>query len=115
LFDMVRLFERPLVDRLLFDRLLFDRLLFDLAWFFVARLAGLPLRRFVWVPRFPLIFFFLPELRFVCRAILSSPRMRAPRRMCCTIYLQRADLQRADLLAAQEQALRRATETKCGT
>jgi hypothetical protein len=76
-FDMVRLFERPLVDRLLFELLFFD-----LALFFVARLAGLPLRRFVWVPRFPLIFF-LPELRF-CRAISSSPRIRAPPRMCST-------------------------------
>ena len=83
---MVRLLARPRVDRLLFDRLFFD-----LALPLVARLAALPLRRFVWVPRFPLIFF-LPELRFVCRAILSSPRIRAPRRICSTTYLQRADL-----------------------
>jgi hypothetical protein len=71
----------------------FDRPLFDLTFPCVVRLAAVLVPRFVRVLRFPLIFF-LPELRFVCRAISSSPRIRAPNRMFAATL---ADLQRADL------------------
>ena len=71
LFDTAR---RPL-DVLPVGRWRLDRPLF--AFPRVVRLAAALVPRFVRVLRFPLIFF-LPELRFVCRAISSSPRIRAP-------------------------------------
>jgi hypothetical protein len=64
------------VDRLRFGRPSFDVTLsvFDLT-LRTAR-AGVLFPPFARVPRFPLVFF-LPELRFVCRVILPSSRMRA--------------------------------------
>jgi hypothetical protein len=78
LFDVVRrLFDVLTVDRLRFDRPFFDFTLrvFDLT--LRAARAGVLVPPFARVPRFPLVFF-LPEFRFVCRAISPSSRIRAP-------------------------------------
>jgi hypothetical protein len=74
-------FDRPFFELTLrfFDLTLrvFDLTLrvFDLT--LRAARAGVLVLPFARVPPFPLIFF-LPDIRFVCRVILPSSRMRAP-------------------------------------
>jgi hypothetical protein len=78
LFDVVRRpFDMLTVDRVGFDRPFFELTLrvFDLT--LRAARAGVLVLPFARVPPFPLIFF-LPDIRFVCRVILPSSRMRAP-------------------------------------
>lgn len=90
LFDTAR---RPL-DVLPVGRWRLDRPLFDLTFPCVVRLAAVLVPRFVRVRRSPLIFF-LPELRFVCRAISSSPRIRAPNE--CSLLHRRTCKERTSL------------------
>ena len=91
LFDVVRRpFDVLTVDRVRFDRPFFDLTLrvFDLTLRAARASVPVPVPPFPRVPRFPLVFF-LPKLRFVCRAISPSSRIRAPDG-CPLLHYQRA-------------------------